>query len=80
MSRTICKLKILPHTGEVERRFEGDELAFNFTRSDVGRYRCSSENKLAKIEKVIRIGIYGRCLGGVVAGNGKAFGLANRSR
>ena len=47
-------------SGEVERTFEGDELAFNFTRDDVGEYRCISENKLARIEKVIRIGIFGR--------------------
>ena len=47
-------------SGEVERTFEGDELAFNFTRNDMGDYRCRSENKLARIEKVIRIGIFGR--------------------
>ena len=48
------------NSGEVEKTLEGNELAFNFTRSDVGQYRCSSENKLARIEKVIRIGVYGR--------------------
>lgn len=41
---------------------ESDELAFNFTRNDVGQYRCISANKLATIEKVIRIGYYGRLL------------------
>ena len=50
----------------MERTFESDELAFNFTRNDVGRYRCSGENKLAKIEKTIQIGIYGRYRYGVV--------------
>ena len=53
-------IPIRPNLGEVERRFESDELAFNFTRNDMGRYRCRSENKLGRIEKVIRIGIFGR--------------------
>lgn len=45
----------------MERTFDGDELTFiNFTRNDVGEYRCSSLNKLGRIEKVIRIGIFGR--------------------
>ena len=28
--------------------------------NDVGQYRCTSENKLDRIEKVIRIEIFGR--------------------
>lgn len=46
--------------GEVEKTFDGEELAFNFTRSDVGQFRCVSQNRLARIEKTIRIGVYGR--------------------
>lgn len=53
--------KLPLNSGEVEKTFESDELAIvNFTRNDVAEYRCTSENKLAKIEKRIRIGIYGR--------------------
>ena len=56
----IHTLNLSISLGEVEKTFESDDLEFNLTKKDVGRYRCTSENKLGKIERTIQIKYYGK--------------------